>query len=276
MPSPVKNMAGQAVSSNLSFGSRRPAKMSAVDNIWRNKFTNPTPNVEYLVVAGGGTSGVTIYQYGTGSGGGGGFRSSVVGAASGGGAGAEAVHPVVSGVAHTITVGASGADSAFDTIISKGGGSSGGYTSNGTTGGSGGSGSGGTGTSGGAGTANQGYAGGGGSAAQGSGGAGGAGGAGETSGSGTAGVGLASSITGASVTYAKGGSRGWDRTLNPNSGDGGMVTSSHIAGLGDAGIVVIRYADTFDLATSTTGSPTITTAGGFHVYKFTGSGSITI
>jgi hypothetical protein len=39
--------------------------------------------------------------------------------------------------------------------------------------------------------------------------------------------------------------------------------------------VIIRYPDTFRLATSSTGSPTITTAGGFRVYRWTGSGSIT-
>jgi hypothetical protein len=37
----------------------------------------------------------------------------------------------------------------------------------------------------------------------------------------------------------------------------------------------LRYPDTFSLATSTTGSPTVTTAGGYRIYKFTGSGSIT-
>jgi hypothetical protein len=37
----------------------------------------------------------------------------------------------------------------------------------------------------------------------------------------------------------------------------------------------LRYADTFDLAASTTGSPTQTTSGGFHIYQFTASGSIT-
>jgi hypothetical protein len=37
----------------------------------------------------------------------------------------------------------------------------------------------------------------------------------------------------------------------------------------------VRYADTYLAATSTTGSPTITVAGGYRVYAWTGSGSIT-
>jgi len=44
---------------------------------------------------------------------------------------------------------------------------------------------------------------------------------------------------------------------------------------GGSGIVILRYADTFPAATSTTGSPTITVAGGYRVYNWTGSGSIT-
>ena len=39
--------------------------------------------------------------------------------------------------------------------------------------------------------------------------------------------------------------------------------------------MIIRYADTYTAATATTGSPTITVAGGYRVYKWTGSGSIT-
>jgi hypothetical protein len=44
---------------------------------------------------------------------------------------------------------------------------------------------------------------------------------------------------------------------------------------GGSGIVIIRYADTYAAATSTTGSPTITVAGGYIVYQWTSSGSIT-
>jgi hypothetical protein len=44
---------------------------------------------------------------------------------------------------------------------------------------------------------------------------------------------------------------------------------------GGSGIVIIRYADSNPAATATTGSPTITVAGGYRVYKYTSSGSIT-
>jgi hypothetical protein len=39
--------------------------------------------------------------------------------------------------------------------------------------------------------------------------------------------------------------------------------------------VIIRYADSFAAAASTTGSPTITVSGGFRTYLWTGNGSIT-
>jgi hypothetical protein len=45
--------------------------------------------------------------------------------------------------------------------------------------------------------------------------------------------------------------------------------------IGGSGVVIIRYADSYAAATSTTGSPTITTTGGYRVYKWTSSGSIT-
>jgi hypothetical protein len=44
---------------------------------------------------------------------------------------------------------------------------------------------------------------------------------------------------------------------------------------GGSGFVAIRYPDTFDLAASTTGSPSVTTTGGYRIYQWTGSGSIT-
>jgi hypothetical protein len=39
--------------------------------------------------------------------------------------------------------------------------------------------------------------------------------------------------------------------------------------------VIIRYPNTFTDAASTTGSPTFTNTGGYKIYTFTGSGSIT-
>jgi hypothetical protein len=61
-----------------------------------------------------------------------------------------------------------------------------------------------------------------------------------------------------------------------NSGGGGGGSGSAAAGTaGGSGIVIIRYANTYDAAASTTGSPTITNAGGYRVYKWTSSGSIT-
>jgi hypothetical protein len=46
-------------------------------------------------------------------------------------------------------------------------------------------------------------------------------------------------------------------------------------GNGGSGIVIIRYSDAYALAVATTGSPTITTSGGYRIYKYTGSGTIT-
>jgi hypothetical protein len=37
----------------------------------------------------------------------------------------------------------------------------------------------------------------------------------------------------------------------------------------------LRYADTFSAARATTGSPTITVSGGFRIYTFNASGTIT-
>jgi len=80
-------------------------------------------------------------------------------------------------------------------------------------------------------------------------------------------TGAANSITGSSVTYAVGGSNGGAGADNTGNGGGQDGPA------GGSGIVVIKYADTYDAAT-TTGSPVVTVAGGYRVYKFTGSGTI--
>jgi hypothetical protein len=60
-----------------------------------------------------------------------------------------------------------------------------------------------------------------------------------------------------------------------NTGGGGGGGQWSGGGSGGSGIVIVRYPDTFSAASSTTGSPTITVAGGYRVYKFTSSGTIT-
>jgi hypothetical protein len=127
---------------------------------------------------------------------------------------------------------------------------------------------------------------------------------------GNGGNGTASSISGSSVTYAGGGGGGtrndyWGSgntvgtggtgggangagvatdtagvgTVNTGGGGGGGSYASSVGtstgGNGGSGIVIIRYADTYGAASTTTGSPTITVAGGYRVYKWTGSGTIT-
>jgi hypothetical protein len=64
-------------------------------------------------------------------------------------------------------------------------------------------------------------------------------------------------------------------TANTGGGGGGGSGSKNFQPAGGSGIVIIRYADTFPLASATTGSPTVTTAGGYRVYQWTSSGSIT-
>ena len=106
-------------------------------------------------------------------------------------------------------------------------------------------------------------------------GGGGAGGAGSL----TGGIGRASSISGSSVTYASGGAnRGYSPAAgaaNSGSGGGSNNGASATGYSGGSGVVIIRYPDTSLAATSTTGSPTYTNTGGYHIYKYTGSGSIT-
>jgi hypothetical protein len=57
------------------------------------------------------------------------------------------------------------------------------------------------------------------------------------------------------------------------SSNGGGAGSTPRAG--GSGIVIIRYSDSYTAASATTGSPTITVTGGYRIYTWTSSGSIT-
>ena len=98
---------------------------------------------------------------------------------------------------------------------------------------------------------------------------GGGGGAGGVAGNGYFGSGPGGTAGqgGAGITIDMGGgitgTYGAGHTGNPANGETGI-----------AGLVILRTSDTV-LATSTTGNPTITVAGGYRIYQFTSSGSIT-
>lgn len=225
--------------------------------------TPKTPNGAALSIRSGTTLTVTIGGGGAGantatpSGSSNGTNSSLVGgtinlvATAGGGGGGWAINP-------------------FDDVNGKNGGSGGGGTSNGIAG---------------TGIAGQGFAGQGGiSTGCGGGGAGASPPAGANSKNG--GIGLSYSISGSSVGYAGGGAAangtatqggggggGTNGTDNTGGGGGGILTGQ--AGNGGKGIIVLKYPDIYPAAT-TTGSPTITVAGGFRTYVFNDSGTFTI
>lgn len=106
---------------------------------------------------------------------------------------------------------------------------------------------------------------------------GGGGGGGGQAGSG--GTGGGSTEPGSEGQPGEGGAPGnYGGVGGVNSG-GGAGSGGGVSGIpvvaGGSGIVIIRYPDTNPLAASTTGSPIVNTTGGFRIYKWTGSGSIT-
>jgi hypothetical protein len=291
-------------------------------------FILPITGLEYVVVAGGGSTGQTdAYSASSlGGGGAGGYRSSVSGESSGGGASAETPLTVNPGVTYSVIIGAGGATAAgtsytvgsnssisgadITTIESIGGGAGGrrfSYVS--STGGSGGGDAAEYGNGAGAGTAGQGYGGGTGGfplnqgmASGGGGGAGAAGANAANSNGGNGGIGVQTSITGTPTYFAGGGgggaasgsmnpggagggAAGWggsgpgsSGTVNTGGGAGGGAngySGAYGGGNGGSGIVILRYPDSNSTAASTTGSPAYSNVGGYHIYQFTGSGTIT-
>jgi hypothetical protein len=257
-------------------------------------FTPPTaafPNsggvqlVDYAVVAGGGGGGSDTGATGYGGGGGaGGYKTS-------------SAMPLLIGTTYTITVGAGGAVAtngststlAGSTTVSCTGGGAGGASKGpggvpaGTNGSNGGSGGGGgnnnssaSSTTGGTGTSGQGFAGGLGSSNTGVGYGGGGGGAGGVGADGNVnypgGAGVV--YVGTGLGYSTGGDGRWTSTGASNTGNGGGAASAG-AGAGGSGVVVFRTTAATAAATSTTGSPTITVSGGYRIYTFTASGTIT-
>ena len=73
-----------------------------------------------------------------------------------------------------------------------------------------------------------------------------------------------------------GGQRTWTSTswnnIGTTWGNGAAMGTGNV---GTQGIVAIQYPDTYPAATSTTGSPSIVVTGGYRVYTWTSSGSVT-
>jgi len=86
--------------------------------------------------------------------------------------------------------------------------------------------------------------------------------------------------TGASSVGAGGYGGGGAGTNGPaNAGaahtGGGSSGSNTSSSPGGSGVVILRYLDSYAAASATTGSPTIIVSGGYRIYTWTSSGSIT-
>ena len=266
---------------------------------------NPPTSVTYLVVGGGG--GATA-----GGGGAGGFKTSTLSVSSGsaltvtvGGGGSASASNGGDSTFHNVTVlgGGRGTFAAQAAVNGYGSGGGGSYGSGADGVSSGGTGAatnaGGNGTNGGNGINGNNT----GNNSTRAGGGGGAGSSGNSYGGarnpGNGGNGIASSISGTSVTYAGGGGGGGNNDAVASSGGSGgggnggtgnnanaNIGTDGLGGGGGGGIygnggqrggngvVIISYPTSYALASSATGS-TYSTAGGNHIYTWTGSGTVT-
>ena len=264
-------------------------------------------DVNFLVVAGGGSGGYTNSSAGGGAGG---YLTSI--GVNGGGGPELSPLSITAGTPYTITIGAGGAgvssqingnqgnNSVFSTLTAIGGGFGVTYQSGSYTAGTGGSGGGAAGNgvsgifSGGAGTANQGYAGGGNGNLPYYGGAGGGAGAVGGSQGAVGGAGLNNSISGASVGYAGGGSTqnaanafgggaGADNAgskfgvVNTGGGGGCWTGGGTALNSGGSGIVIISYSDNYTVPVISAGlTYTATIISAKNVLTFTaGTGTVT-
>jgi hypothetical protein len=201
-----------------------------------------TTITELVVIAGGGGAGGAYYAVTGGGGGAGGYRVSTS-------------TVVTSGTTYTITVGGAASPSSFGSFAATYGGQGGsGGSNNDTPGGSGGGGSGTGGGPGGPGytgstgnlggyTPVEGYSGG---SGVGNSEAGSGGGAGGNASGNTVGAGVANSITGTSVTYARGGQGGTggspgSRLETYGSGGGGAQYGGGPTTPGMPGVVFVKY-----------------------------------
>ena len=270
----------------------------------------PPSTVEYLVIAGGGGGG--WYGGGGGAGGfrtatglAVNFPITVTVGAGGTGGTYAGVLATSGGASVFGSITSSGGGRGGDGIYGDSsyragtsGGSGGGGSTNGLVNANGGAGISGQGFAGGGGTnANTDYAGGGGGASE-------VGVSAYQTSPARGGNGLSNSMSGSAVTYAGGGGGGgwigkgaggsggggagggytggsgyWNGTSGTTNtggggGGGGYATSGvYSAGAGGSGIVIIRYAAIYAVAT-VTGSPTVTVASGYRTYTWTTSGSI--
>ena len=89
------------------------------------------------------------------------------------------------------------------------------------------------------------------------------------------GLGMVSGGGGASGGSTGGNAGSGGGAANYGGGGNSIVYPKSGSSAGGSGIVIIRYADSNPAASATTGSPTVTVSGGFRVYTWTSSGSIT-